>query len=64
MTNEQIKQLTEEYNNKRYSFNFITMGASESGIASILKLNPEIEKMDNDSKIRAIAIYLHNLAFG
>ncbi len=63
MTNEEIKQLTKEYNNKKDSFNFITVGASESGIASVLKLNPEIEKMDDDSKIRAIAIYLHNLAF-
>jgi len=65
MTQEEISALTKDYNEKRKSFSFHTVAASESGIKSILANWPELEqyKDDKETLIYKIACILHHLAF-
>lgn len=59
-----IKELTEKYNKKIKSFKFPTVGASESGIQSILNMYPELNNLPEDKLIEKIAIIISDLAFG
>ena len=63
MTDEQITQLTKDYNEKRKSFDFPTVAASESGIRDILKIYPAWEKLEWDTLLVAIGTYISELAF-
>ena len=63
MTEINIKELTQKYNEIRQYLPFLTVSASESGIKSILELYPQLKELDEASLIEKIAIIIHNLAF-
>lgn len=58
-----IKELTEEYNKVRETFNFPTVSASESGIESLFKVFPELNEYEGNELIKQIAWRIYLISF-